>query len=416
MLEPWKVEHDSLTEQLYCYAISAKRYALYRHGPGNRPQILETRDTDDTPSDEGADEADPLADWSEHGLGLYLDPTGDSVEKPARDDDGRRIWIRETWEWILANAHGQPRKQPAWATRYALTRFTVSNPGLANWFAGYNRYKPREQQVRPGSFGLIAHPTAAFDTEAKPTTTYESKPERWGQLEWYDRATAKPLTITTVQARSDPDAFAATVQGGAVVIDTLAQALGRYARRPEHKSLAPDGQPATGETQGLLERRPITGHPVSTVLTGKEGNKITERLTGEIAGVADYRNDYGTRTDIWSLVAQVLPHVGAPAIIDRGIPRSTAFSALKGARPREREATYLAIVCDHATPSLEGWGLDAPTEPLAQLTAYLRERDKLGGGVRRCGWCGKPLEPNARSDARYHSAACRKAAQRATKA
>jgi hypothetical protein len=32
---------------------------------------------------------------------------------------------------------------------------------------------------------------------------------------------------------------------------------------------------------------------------------------------------------------------------------------------------------------------------------------------RRCEWCGAPLDPWRRKDARYHSPACRKAATRA---
>jgi hypothetical protein len=413
LLEPWKVEHDSLAEQLHCYAISAKRYVLYRQGPDGTPILLETRDSEDAPADETTGEVDPLADWSEHGLGLYLDPTGDTVEQPARDKQGRRIWIRDTWRWILARAYGHEADQPAWADRYALTRFTVANPGLAKWFDGYNRSQPREQQVRPGNFGLIAHPTAGFDAEMKPTTTYESKPERWQELAWYDRATAEPMTVTTPQARADPEAFAAALQEGAVVIDTLAQVLGRYTRRPEHKSISPNGEPTTGQTHGELQRRSVTAHPAHTVLTGKEGNKITERLTGEVDQPSDYRNDYGTRADFWPLVTEVLRDAGVPALIGAGIGRSTAYAALNGARPRAHASTCIAVACQHSSELLRVWGSSVPDEPAIVLVTYLREREQREAGIRRCAWCGEPLSATARVDARYHSPACRQAARRA---
>jgi hypothetical protein len=82
------------------------------------------------------------------------------------------------------------------------------------------------------------------------------------------------------------------------VIDTLANVLGRYTHRPEHKSQDPDGQPADSHSNGLLRRRPIGSGPATTLLTGKEGNKLAERLTGEATKTSDYRNDFGTRTDL----------------------------------------------------------------------------------------------------------------------
>ena len=415
LLEPWKVEHDSLDRQLYCYTISAKRYALYRTRRDGTPDLIATGDSDDDPTNDPSSELDPLTDWSEHGLGLYLDPTASNPDRPSRDEKGRRIWTRETWEWILANALGSPREQPAWAERYAVTRFTISSPALANWFKGYNSSRTREQQVRPGSFGLIAHPNATFPTDQKPAAPYESDPEQWSNLDWYDRSTGKPITMTTAQARHDPERFAHALTTGAAVTDTLAGVLGRYTRRPEHKSLAPDGQPATARTKGLLLRRPIKAHPSHTLLTGKEGNKIIERLTGQVPDVGDYRNDYGTRADRWSLIIPVLKDIGARAIIAQGIPRSTVYNTLRGARPRDRENTYFKIACAHAVSSLERWDQRPPAEPSTQLTAYLRERDQRGENTRRCEWCGEPLPPQARADARYDMPACRKSAERAAK-
>jgi hypothetical protein len=57
----------------------------------------------------------------------------------------------------------------------------------------------------------------------------------------------------------------------------MGRVLGRYIRRPEHKSLAPDGGPAGPDTVGLPRRRPVHGHPDSTMLIGKEGNQLVEQ-------------------------------------------------------------------------------------------------------------------------------------------
>ena len=126
---------------------------------------------------------------------MYLDPTITTPGKPHRDKAGRRVWIREAWDWVLAGVNGQPAAMPTWSPQYALSRFTVSSPDLANWFKGSNALRPRQEQIRPGSFGLIAHPDPAFYTSAAepgerrkpaglPAAPFERKPERWTRVPW----------------------------------------------------------------------------------------------------------------------------------------------------------------------------------------------------------------------------------------
>jgi hypothetical protein len=426
LLEPWKVEHESLERQLYCYAISAKRYALYRHDVHGKPDLA-AGNHDDTPNDEPTTDEDSLTDWSEHGLGMYLDPTTEIPGQPQRDEQGRRQWIRETWEWVLTSRSDQHTPMPAWAQHYALSRFTVSSPTLGKWFEGYNAIRPPEKQIRPGSFGLIAHPDPAFYNPAEkpgqrrtsprlPAAPYEPKPERWPQLQWYDRRTGKPLDVITTQARAQPERFAHALTTGAVVIDTLANILGRYTRRPEHKSLAPDGAAAASTTTGLLQRRPITASPATTLLTGKEGNKLIERLTGEITDKGQYRNDYGPRGDPWQqLVQPTVKDMGAARLIAHGIPGASAYRILTDpGHPRAtNRARIQATAATFARERLTEWRLPAPADDLQALAVYQRERDDHESTTRRCIWCGEPLPPGTRTDARYHSNACRQAARRA---
>ena len=427
LLQPWKVEHESLERQLYCYAISAKRYGLYRHNSNGEPDLLAVSDHEDTPDDEPTADEDSLTDWSEHGLGMYLDPTIKAAGEPQRDQEGRRRWIRETWHWILTNRNGQATPMPTWARHYALSRFTVSSPALGNWFEGYNAHRPREKHIRPGSFGLIAHPDPAFYNPAEepgqrpalsglPAAPYERKPERWPELQWYDRGTGRPLKVITAQARDQPERFAHALNTGAVVINTLANVLGRYTRRPEHKSLTPDGGAAASTTAGRLQRRPITASPATTLLTGKEGNKLIERLTGEVTDKGEYRNDYGTRGDPWEqLVLPMLNDMGAAMLIADGIPSATVYRLLSEPRqPRTATRDRLqAAAATFATEQLGNWGVRAPSGDFQALAAYQTERERRGESARRCLWCGQPMPPGARADARYHSDACRQAARRA---
>jgi hypothetical protein len=75
-LEEWNLDPDTgERRQLYCYAISAKRYALYNLEDG-RPLLRK---------------------WSEHGLGHLLNP----LDQKAEDRD----LARHVWQQILDDAH-----------------------------------------------------------------------------------------------------------------------------------------------------------------------------------------------------------------------------------------------------------------------------------------------------------------------
>jgi hypothetical protein len=341
LLRPWKVEHESLDRPLWCYAISSKRYCLYRLGSEGEVEIVTAAEEEEETA------AEELADWSEHGLGAYVDPSGRPPEQQ-RDGVGRRIWIRETWEWIVGNALGRTVPQPAWAHRPALTRFTVSSPRLAGWFAG--------SEVRPGSFGLLAHADSAFygqrsseaDGEPElplPAAPYEENPDFWLTLPWTDRGSGEPVRIVTPAMLKETGTSGLGYGGGATVIDTIGRVLGRYLRRSEHKSLAPDGTPAGPDTVGLLRRRPIAGRPTRTRLIGKEGNQLLERASGQLANGAGVTNEYGWRSDPWEETLAKLKEIGAARLVERtGFSRSAVYQVLAGATPHPRNrGIYVSV-------------------------------------------------------------------------
>jgi hypothetical protein len=88
-----KIENDNYDpetkkqRQLWCYAIAAKRYALFRMDAGGAPTLLRMGDDNDTDR------------WSEHGLGHLLNPTD-----PDRDD---REWTGQAWLRVVRRA-GSP--------------------------------------------------------------------------------------------------------------------------------------------------------------------------------------------------------------------------------------------------------------------------------------------------------------------
>ncbi len=246
---PWKVEHNSLRDPVWCYAIASKRYALYRPSPHGPQLVGLTDDHEETATDaeSGPDRGeDGLVDWSEHGLGLYLDPT----DEQRRDKRGR-LWIRDAWQWLLNTAlTSSSSPLPSWTDRYALTQFSVSTPRHAGWFRTPDSGSHTPGKPRPFGFGLLGHvdPFAAGLVDSHPAAPYDRTPDHWRDLPWYDRRTGQP--ITTVNAATlgrDPERLVETLTSGVVPLRSIGQILHTYGDRPEHKSLSPDGTP-TGST------------------------------------------------------------------------------------------------------------------------------------------------------------------------
>jgi hypothetical protein len=387
----WKVEHDSLDRPLTCYSISAKRYLLYRG-----TELVAAVDDPDG-SDELLADVPDLTGWSEHGLGMYLAPEVDRRGRPLRDTSGRRTWLGTAWRWVIDDALNRFPKAPGWAGFPALTRFTVSSPAIANWFRGRDRSLGWRDRMRPGSFGVLAHPIESEEAGRMPASAYEPRPERWPNLDWYDRHTGHEIRVTTVDPHEEPERFATELASGAVRVRTLGEALARYRGRPEHKSLGPDGAPATRDTRGLLARRPVSSDPTETLLIGKEGNKLLEREIGEEYDPRSYRAEFGMRQDQWaSLVVPMLRRMGAIELIrltDPSWRRSIERSLADGHRPRseERMRVLSDLALTHARTEV---GADSSADITGVMRAFLAQ----AGEPRLCACeCGTPVQsPRAR--------------------
>ena len=109
-----KIEDDNFDpetarqRQLWCLAISAKRYALFVRDPIGEPALLR----------KGINNKEDR--YSEHGLGHLLNPTD-----PKSDD---RSWIAQAWLAIVRRSLGAPTKPLGFEKRAAVGRITVSSP------------------------------------------------------------------------------------------------------------------------------------------------------------------------------------------------------------------------------------------------------------------------------------------------
>jgi hypothetical protein len=425
--------------QLYCYAISAKRYALYimadapklaaiggqeradddESDGSSRLLRLDSQDTHSTPG-----EADPnIADAKQHGLGHLLNPTD--------PDDDNRDWITQLWEHIVRiDGHGLQSPEPAWLDRPALSRIAVTTPRLERPFRpasgqGSSRQNrsPRRTtalpnrpygRVRPYNFLLTAHvvplghPPGTDTKHFQLIAPYNRDPRQWKKLAWIDTYTGQNYQITTTGPPGESEA----------IVKTYRDVLDDYRNHPEPKSADPDGHPCTKETGGLLARRHITpaGH-IHHI--GKESNKLEDREAGLVHDPAEVLNEYPnpTHDDFKTLVAPVLRELPIADIEKAaGISERTIRRARKGdttPHPATR-AKLTAHATRYARRQLRAAKIKPPaTDDLAALAAYLQHQQNRHDPAKiiRCNGCKTPLTDRQR---RWCSDACRKRTGRQT--
>ena len=130
---------------LYCFAVSAKRYALFNLDRHHRPVLRKV---------------------SGHGLGHLLPPYGDEPRRrrsrhrvsPLADlGVGIRRWQHDLWYLIvLAALEGHP-DQVAFAElpgfdAPAISQYAATTPELLSWFAAFNRGGPIGSRCGPSAF------------------------------------------------------------------------------------------------------------------------------------------------------------------------------------------------------------------------------------------------------------------------
>lgn len=269
-------------ESLYCYAVSAKRYALFNIDSNGVPVLRKA---------------------SAHGLGHLIEPYTEQeapselpTPRVALNEIGVKHWQHDFWVRIIqAVLDGHPDQvlldwHPSLAMP-AAQRYSASSPDLLAWLQEWNAGKPYEEQVRPFGFLLAYMPrssvfadppdleTCVVDTpkrgrppkqhEVKPIAPYDSDPIR-ALANVFDRETEEPVRPEQLK--------------------TYTEALAQYHLSPEDKFAN-----AQFLDRGRTERR----HVVATgiVLIGKEANRVGE--SGERDPIASALQEFATAdTDI----------------------------------------------------------------------------------------------------------------------
>jgi hypothetical protein len=339
-----EIEHENHNDrgerrQLYCYSISAKRYALYELDSAGNPQLVK---------------------WSQHGLGHLMNPTGDHD----------RDWIRELWQHELDRVYDVPSEEPDWLDRTALGRITVTKPTVLRAFRNYNEPVAYPDAIKPFNFMLtaqvasFAHPAGVDPTHFQLIAPWTPNPDDWPKLEWINRD--HPDERYTAHPR-DPDGPR---------LKTYRDVNADYRTHPEPKSLAPDGARCGWHTRGLLQRRPVTATRI--VYIGKESNAIEDAAANLTHHPDQLVTEISGGTDEWTdFVLPVLRSIPRDTLLaETGLDRTMLWRYLKEAsRPHPDRCEALAeLAHHHAKAALTAAGHTAPSDRTDCLAAWLSLR------------------------------------------
>jgi hypothetical protein len=201
-------------EPLFCFAISAKRYALFNLSSDGSPIIRKA---------------------SAHGLGHYAAPYGD--EEEARDDRGSgvRLWEEDVWKRIITAAMGDNPREVDYAFRHemqlpARSRYSATRPAVLNWFKRYNEGRPYAEQVKPFNF-LLTFFTRRQEDIASEDMTHEFDPklDEIRPVAPYEKDSEKALRRIFDRNSENMDPVSAKW------LRTVANVLRDYHRQPEYK-------------------------------------------------------------------------------------------------------------------------------------------------------------------------------------
>jgi hypothetical protein len=246
---------------LYCYAVSAKRYALFNITSDG--QII-------------------IRKASAHGLGHLRPPYTESEAPPSisapgvgLDEIGVERWQYDLWHQIIRAAIDDHPDQ--FDLDYhpnlnlpAASRYGATTPNLLGWFDKHNEGRSYADQVRPSNFLLayqinpvVLHDCPEFLASITDGTPRQAMPIKWPKpVAPYDTDPAKAAKMCF-------DRDTGIIIPGRL-LKTYKDTLSQYHLRPESKFLNGDYT-----DRGITMRRRVRAVAVRNI--GKESNRWQER-------------------------------------------------------------------------------------------------------------------------------------------
>jgi hypothetical protein len=309
--------------EICCWAISAKRYALFIHDQNGFPILLS----------QGVN--NPQDGWSEHGLGHLLNPTD------LKNDD--RDWIRQTWLSMIRKTFGLPLDALPFERLPAVGRITVSSPAVVRPLASLNKGKQYGDQIKPFNFLLschmkqLGHPVGTDSERFHLIAPYELDPSQWLRKDWIDQYSGQRYRVTTSGHHGNRTSAR---------VKSYGEVLVEYEFHPEAKCADGNGNACGKQTIGLLQRRHVEVAHIKYI--GKESNSLEDVEAGLIHSAENVYTEYvDPRRDEWQTV--ILPVLKKMPLVDlvklSRLARSTLIEIRAGrSRPHRKNRELLAAV------------------------------------------------------------------------
>lgn len=316
-----KIEDDNrdprtrVQRQLYCHAISAKRYALFLRSKRGDPLMLKQQLNNKTDR------------WSQHGLGHLLNPID-----PESDD---RNWIGQAWTNIIRKALGFRASKVKFGNAPAVGRVSISSPAVMRAFAGFNEGKQYADQIKPFNFVLtcqvraLGHPTGERPDKFHLIAPYNPDSRVWLKRPRINQYTGESFHVTTEGQHGTRETAR---------VKTYGEILSEYEFHPESKCADAGGSPCEKQTVGLLQRRHVEIARVRYI--GKESNSLEDVEAGLVHSSDSVYTEYCDRNrDEWQM--KWLPALRSAPLKDlvelTGFsPRMVLYARTGKRRPHEK--------------------------------------------------------------------------------
>ena len=326
-----KIENDNRDpetgnpRQIHCFAISAKRYALFLLDDTCAPVLLR----------KGVNNKDDR--WSEHGLGHLLNPSD-----PESED---REWITQVWLRMIRKSLRLKIDNFSLERLPAVGRITVSSPARMKPLENINAGKKYCDQLKPFNFLLschikrLGHPVGVNPSRFHLIAPYNSDSRQWLKNIWIDQYSGNSYRITTEGHHGARDT---------VRVKTVGEFLSEYEFHPEPKCADANGNPCAKQTIGLLQRRHVQIELVKYI--GKESNSLEDVESGIVHSAQNVYTEYPDRQrDEWQ--TKIVPALNKKEIsVSRlvklsGLSRRTIIDARTGhRRPHPKNQELLTAI------------------------------------------------------------------------
>jgi hypothetical protein len=170
----------------------------------------------------------------------------------------------EAWDFLLRKEFGLTLKKPSWLDLPAMMRMVVTTPNVLKdrrpeWLGPFNFF------LFPLVSKLGGYPSGFDKSNFLFITPMETDRRKWRTLKGINLFDGQTYQIS----------MSPTARQNKVIPESFRIILRQYLRKPEVKSLAPDGGLCIGTTQGLLRRTEIVARQIIPV--GKETDRRWEQ-------------------------------------------------------------------------------------------------------------------------------------------